>query len=250
MRAQTLDDWPNIILYGISVDDIDKTVCELVGSLTQVNCNMSLLKHCNIRQIDGSSVVVQRLTASTMPIIIVKLNQDFDALSSFFKQSLNSRSILHQSSRHVIILVNMAFADSKVYALVRRISEEFAHNAVFVTITPSLNCVPREIRDRCTALNIAEQRLDTPVIPDNVRTFLRNVVEQKEHSRADVEKMCKLASGFNSKHRIFLLGVTEVDCQLAAKADHLMKLTSSWSNVSRYIVLQLLDITSRKEKLT
>lgn len=242
LDAVTIDDWPNIILFGLMACDVDRIVLRLSWNLCGPKrvIDTRALKQESVRHVNGTSITVRRLTDTTFPLLVLDVNQDFDALSCFIKNYVNCRSILHQHTRHVIIVNGMERGESsKINLLMRRICEEYSHNAIFVFITCELNHVSRGVQSKCVALNLRQKTVTT--VPNEIMEFLKGIKLLKllKVTRSEAERHCKTMNGFVPQ--LCLRGVAEVvDVSLAAHADHMLKLTGSWSNVSRYVTLHIL----------
>ena len=232
LRLKTLEDWPNVVLHGIDVNDETELILTLARNLSGCPC----------REMKQEVVPISfgRPTDTTFPLIALDMGQDYDALSSFLKDYLSKRSIVNMSKRHVVVVRSTLNSNTQKDKLLKRVLEQYSYNAIFVVLARRLGDVPRCIRDRCATLNMvtkSEQETEKETEIEDLFASLKNIKK-----RSDFERVCRAMNAMDPEACLRHMSIGSIACRdprLAAEADHMWKRSKSWPSVVRWLVRPL-----------
>jgi hypothetical protein len=222
LQMTTFDDWPNLILHGLSHDESRE-----YRDIIALNISKERLKEVVVMD-----VVIMR--SASFPIFALSMDQDIDKVTSFLNETLTKRSLMFPRSRQVVMYHNIG-TSAKVHKALQRFTTCFTHNVMSIVMVKDLASLTKCIRDKCQLLNLTKRQ-------KYVVSIEADEIFSKASSRimnmGEVEKMARTLAKIPIRDVLRTLSFRDVE--LASQIDRDFRGVSSNLSISRFVILSLL----------
>jgi hypothetical protein len=236
LQAVNMDDWPHMVLYGISRPDELSIALRIATNLATQDPGGPVVAH-RVDTVNNDLRVI-RLVSTSYPLMILDVSQDSLGTEAFLRQCLGQRSCVHPEKRHVVFVTGLQRAPTKTAMLVQRMSDTWSNNALIIVIVNEISQVPLSIRNRFallfmgqTAEESSEFNVQPPQEADEADSQLKTPVEKTPVEKTPLEK----TEAGRLSPRSFLKRMP--DFALAAEADVLFRQAGNWPLVLQYVLL-------------